>query len=143
MADSKLYSIQLLGLATSLSAFPYSGTKPFSFEARSQTCGSVVGIEVATDPNNEVKEIGLKVQACAVGQAAAAIMADAAAGKTHSDFAEALGEIEEWLSGAGKSPQWPQFDPLLPVLQHKGRHGALLLPWQAANGALSLAKSTG
>ncbi|MEP2736421.1 MAG: hypothetical protein ABJP34_08985 [Erythrobacter sp.] len=100
-------------------------------------------IEFSTGPMDGVTQIGLAVQACAVGQASAAILAEAAIGKTHSDFADTLSEIEHWLSGDGKVPQWPQFDPLLPVLQHKGRHGALMLPWRAAIGALSLVKASG
>ncbi len=141
MTGEKLYTPQLLGLATQLSTFPYTGERPLNHEARSQTCGSMVKVELSVASNQTINAIGMQVQACAVGQAAAAIMGKGAIGKAHIDLAEAYSQIEQWLLGAAISPTWPSFEPLLPVLKHKGRHGALLLPWRSALGALSLAET--
>lgn len=137
-AAAKLYSPQLLGLATQLANFPLTSDLPFQFEARSRTCGSVVAVGAALEENGGTQRIGCKVSACAVGQAAAAIMAMDIKGRTLSDIQRALTQIESWLKTGNFAPEWPGFNALLPVLPHAGRHGALLLPWQAALGALSM-----
>ncbi len=137
-AAAKLYSPQLLSLATQLANFPLTADLPLQFEARSRTCGSVVAIGFALAKDDGIDRIGCKVTACAVGQAAAAIMAGDIRGQTFADIQRALTQIESWLKTGGNPPEWHGFDALLPVLPHAGRHGALLLPWQAALGALSM-----
>lgn len=137
-AAAKLYSPQLLGLATQLANFPLTQDLPNAHEARSRTCGSTVTVGLKLGEGGAIERIGCKVSACAVGQAAAAIMASDIKGRTLADIQRAQSQIEGWLKEGGDAPEWPGFDALLPVLPHAGRHGALLLPWQAALGALSI-----
>lgn len=136
MSAAKLYNAQLLGLATSLADYPLSDSLTLRGSARSATCGSVVEIGLLTDRDGALNKIGTKAQACAVGQAAAALFAVAAAGKRESQICEALQEIESWLAG-GDLPAWPGMSAIAAARDYPARHGAILLPWRAALVALA------
>lgn len=134
---TKLYSPAILGLATGLAAYPFDPALPFKAEARSRSCGSVIAIGLALDDAGRVAKIGLKVSACAIGQASAALMAEGVIGADPAHLAATTQAIEGWLTGKGTLPHWPGIDALEPAIAHPGRHGALLLPWKAACMALS------
>lgn len=76
------------------------------------------------------------VQACAVGQAAAAIFASAASGRTRDDIRLTERHLAAWLSGGLSVPDWPDIAMLEQARGLPGRHGAILLPWKAALDAL-------
>ena len=128
-----LYSPQMLALAVELAAVPYDAAAPYVGEARSRSCGSVLRLSTSGD----CRDLGLSVQACAVGQASAGIFARHCEGKTSTDLASTLAEIEAWLAGPADIPDWPDFDLVEPARDFPGRHGAILLPWRAALDALS------
>jgi NifU-like protein involved in Fe-S cluster formation len=136
-APAKLYSPRLLMLSARLADYPLTGAFALTATARSRTCGSV--IEIGLDPDNSgaVSRIGMMVTACAVGQSSAAIVAGGIVGQSAATMAATVTTIERWLEGEGDPPDWPEFNALLPALEHRGRHGALLLPWNAALEALS------
>ncbi len=133
----KLYSTQLLSLATQLGNFPLDETFSIRAQARSRTCGSTIDIGLALRPAGQVERIGLMVSACAIGQASAAVLAQSAHGKPASKLIAMEADVRRWLEGTGTFPMWPGFEALAPALPHKGRHGALLLPWKGAYDALS------
>jgi len=138
-AAAKLYSPELLGLATGLAQFPLTDDLPLRAEARSRSCGSVIVLGLALDEAGRVARIGMRVSACAIGQASAALLAQNAAGRAPSHI-EAAGEaLQRWLAQEGALPDWPGIAALAPARDHTGRHGALLLPWTAARTALSQA----
>ena len=134
---TKLYTPRLLSLSAELAGFPLAGSFERRSEARSRTCGSTVELGADVDASGKVSRIGMQVTACAVGQSSAAIMALALEGKDRDELIKVRRSIEAWLSGKGEMPDWPGFDALGPALPHKGRHGALLLPWIAMTDALS------
>lgn len=84
-----------------------------------------------------VTAIGLSAHACAIGQAAAAIFASHASGRSKAEIANSLRDLEAWLSGAAALPAWPMLDQIAAARDFPGRHGAMLLPWKAALDALS------
>jgi NifU-like protein involved in Fe-S cluster formation len=135
-----LYTTQMLALATGLAAYPLEDSLPHRAAARSRTCGSVIELGLACDgaPDNEarVTRVGMRLSACAIGQASAAIMAGAIAGRSSAEVIAAHRQLEAWLGGTGALPDWPELEVIAPALPHKGRHGALLLPWMAAREAL-------
>jgi NifU-like protein involved in Fe-S cluster formation len=141
-AATKLYSPELLGLATGLANFPLSDDLPLTAEARSRSCGSVIALGLALNEAGQIARIGMQVSACAIGQASAALLAQSAAGRA-SAIINAAGEaLERWLAGEGALPDWPGIAALAPARDHPGRHGALLLPWTAARMALSQARGS-
>ena len=138
--SARLYSPALLGLATGLARYPLTDDLPLVAEARSRSCGSVIALGLAIDPGERIARIGMKVSACAIGQGSAALLAEAAVGRHPGDVL-AMGEaLSAWLEGRGDLPDWPGIEAVAPARDHPGRHGALLLPWNAAAQALSQAQ---
>ena len=138
-----LYTPQVLGLAAQLADFPLTGEFAHSASARSRTCGSVIEIGLDCDPQGAVSRVGMKLAACAMGQASAAIMAAGLIGCEPGAIIAARASLERWLGEHGAVPDWPQIGLLAPALPHKGRHGALILPWTAACEALCSRQPSG
>ena len=136
MSSAVLYNPQVLGLATSLAAYPLSADLPLCGAARAVTCGSLIEIGLDCDSSGEITRIGLRAQACAIGQAAAAIFAGAALGMDQTSLSAALAELEQWLAG-GAVPAWPGIAAIAPAREYPARHGAILLAWRAALVALA------
>jgi NifU-like protein involved in Fe-S cluster formation len=135
-AATKLYTPELLALAVRLAAYPWSADFPLQGEARSASCGSTLAMGLTCDGQGRVERVGLRAQACAVGQAAAAIFAAAAPGLDFVPIASAEASLRRWLTRAGPAPDWPEIGLLEPARHYPGRHGAILLPWMAALRAL-------
>ncbi|WP_226700830.1 iron-sulfur cluster assembly scaffold protein [Qipengyuania gaetbuli] len=130
-----LYSPALLSLAVELARYPYDPDAPLQGESRSRSCGSTLAL--SADPAFNAP--GLKVTACAVGQAASAIFARHCGDAGRDRLMAMPSEIEDWLSGDGALPDWPDLAMLEPAKEYPGRHGAILLPWRAALDALGKA----
>jgi len=139
----RLYTPELLALAVGLANYPLTEEFPLTGEARSRSCGSTLRMGVAVDDAGRVERIGMRVAACAVGQASAAIFAQAVPGRTAGELASTLQALEAWLTDGGPEPDWPGFSILVPARAYPGRHGAMLLPWRAAIDALSKLEATG
>jgi len=127
----------VLGLTIRLAAYPWDEALPFKGEARSQSCGSTIALGLALNARRRMERIGIRSQACAIGQAAAAIFADAALGRSPDDLEKAAEAIALWLSGNGALPEWPRLETIAKARDYPARHGAVLLPWHAAIQALS------
>lgn len=130
-----LYTPQVLALATSLARYPLSDDLPQIGSARSPTCGSTIELGLMLDSSGTIERIGLRAHACAIGQAAAAIFAEGAAGRDAKAIQAAEAEIANWLAG-GTQPDWPMFEAIAAAHAYPARHGAILLPWKAALAAL-------
>ena len=131
-----LYTPEVLGLATSLAAFPLNDDLILRGEARSPTCGSAVTLGLATDGGGRVTRVGIRAHACAIGQAAAAIFVQSAVGSNQAQLVEAEAAIARWLGGEGPLPSWPALGTIARAADYPARHGAILLPWRAALVAL-------
>lgn len=132
-----LYSPELLALAVELADYPLDEAAATRGHARSRSCGSV--IELSSARNDRLEALGLRVAACAVGQASAAIFAREATGSDTSALAATLERLENWLEGNEPDSFLPRLELLAPARAHRGRHEAILLPWRAALDALSKA----
>ena len=142
-AAARLYTPELLALAVELAKVPPLDTADVRGEARSPTCGSTLAVDLALDGNGRIARLGMRVRACAVGQAAAAVFARHAAGRELGAITETLGQLESWLGGQGEMPDWPDLAIVAPARLYPARHGAMLLPWKAAQAALSPAPAAG
>ena len=136
MSSAALYNAEVLGLATSLANYPLSADLPLHGTARAPTCGSTIKLGLAVDSTGIITKVGMRAQACAIGQAAAAIFAEAAPGEDRPDVEDAVAGIEQWLAG-GALPGWPGFAAIAAVRDYPARHGAILLAWRAALVALA------
>lgn len=131
-----LYTPQVLALATSLSEWPWDPDLAFQGAARSVTCGSTITVGLDLTPGGLIERIGLKVHACAIGQAAAAIFAGGALGLDQAALSRREETIEQWLEDAAALPDWPQLSLIAAARDYPARHGAIMLPWKAALAAL-------
>lgn len=139
--NAPLYTVEILRLAASLPEPATLDRVDGRAEARSPTCGSTVSAEVAVDPEGRVEAVSLEVEACAFGQASAAIVAGQSAGRTANDLADALNQLESWLSGRIETPpDWPGLQSLSPARARKARHGAIMLPFRALVAAMESAR---
>ncbi len=131
-----LYSPEVLARATSLVRWPWDEALPLKGSARSKSCGSTLALGLALDSAGHIARIGLKAQACAIGQAAAAIFAAGAPGNGAAEIETAAAAIAAWLAGDAPRPAWAGLDLLDPARAYPARHGAILLGWQAARELL-------
>ncbi|MEM7700581.1 MAG: iron-sulfur cluster assembly scaffold protein [Pseudomonadota bacterium] len=134
---SALYTPQMLALSTELARYPWSDSFERQAEARSTVCGSTIALGLDLNADGQISRLGVKVSACAIGQSSAAILAKGAEGATEARLRETTEAIRRWLLGEGDLPDWPGLHTIAGALPHPGRHGALLLPWDAAIKAIS------
>ena len=131
-----LYTRDILRLAASI-----PGQKSFTEMGdaaivRSPTCGSRVAMRVTLDDQGRVVSLDQAVEACAFGQAAAALAGDKAVGMSSADAAKAQVEVEHWLRG-DEVAGWAALAMLEPARGRRGRHGAILLPFRALAAAIA------
>ncbi len=131
-----LYTPEVLGLATSLARWPWDAQLDFQGEARSSTCGSTVAVGLSLGLDGRIERVGLRVHACAIGQAAAAIFAGAVYGLDRAALKIAEQSILRWLNDNALPANWPQLTLIAEARNYPARHGAILLPWKAALAVL-------
>lgn len=132
-----LYTTELLRLAASIPEPANLSRVDGIADERSPTCGSRVRLEVELDEHRRVAAITQEVEACAFGQASAALLAAHAQGRGYEEVSAALVELSSWLAGERHDPgSWPGLSALEPARDRAGRHGAILLPFKALLQAL-------
>jgi NifU-like protein involved in Fe-S cluster formation len=138
--NAPLYTREILRLAASLGE--PGGLERVDGEAarRSPTCGAQISVAVMVD-DGRVTAVSQRVEACAFGQAAAALMEASACGTSEDEARAALAGVERWLKGDDSAVSaWPGLDVLAPARTRSGRHGAILLPFQALLHAIEAAQ---
>lgn len=138
MNATALYTPEVLGLATSLAGYSWDDSLPFQGSARSRSCGSAITLGLSTDGEGRIADIAVRSQACAIGQAAAAIFANGARSQTGAEIRSAHDAMKKWLAGTGPMPDWPGLSAIASAQEYPGRHAAILLAWQAASEILSM-----
>lgn len=136
MSAERLYTAQVLGLATQLAAWPWDEALPLQGAGRSRSCGSSLELGLGLDDHGRIARLGLRAQACAIGQAAAAIFAEGARGRDAAAIHAAAEALAAWLAGEAPMPDWPGLDALAAAQAVPGRHGAIMLAWNAARDLL-------
>lgn len=140
--NQPLYTTEILRLATSIPHLGRLDKPQGKAELRSPTCGSTLSVEVNLDVDGRVVALGQQVQACAFGQASAALMGAQAIGMHGSQVGQALAEFAAWLDGSRSEPgNWPGLEVLAPARSRHARHGAMLLPFRALLAAIENAEA--
>ena len=138
----KLYSGQILALAADI---PHLGrlTNPQgSMRKRAPLCGSTVTVDVTLDAGR-VAGFAQEVRACALGQAAAAILGQSVLGRTAAELEAARSSLTAMLKEGGPAPAAPfdGYQVLIPARDYKNRHASILLALDATIEAVRLAQS--
>ncbi len=134
--SAPLYNRDILALAVATADHLPNPDARYRATARAPLCGSRILLDLDADEVGRVTSIGMHVEACALGQAAATLLARHVAGRTREDIRSAREAIAGWFAGTGDAPDWPGFDLLAPARDYPARQGAILLPFDAAILAL-------
>lgn len=134
--SAPLYNRDILALAVATADYLPLADAHYRASKRAPLCGSAIILDLDTDDAGRVTRVGMHVEACALGQASAALLARHAPGLGLAEIRAARGAIAGWFAGEGDRPDWPGFDLLAPARDYPARHGAILLPFDAAIAAL-------
>ena len=127
-----LYNRDILRLAASLVPHDRLDTANGVAEARAPLCGSRVLVEVVFIVDGEIGGLAVRVSACALGQASAAILKANAVGHNMATITEIRAQIVEMLTANGPIPQlWADLALLSPAKDYPSRHASILLPYDA------------
>ena len=138
--NAPLYTTEILRLAASLSEPRGLEHEDGCAEVRSPTCGSRVRLTVQLDEDRRVECVSMQVNACAFGQASAALVERHGRGRTHDEVSAAMLDVSRWLANEQEdSGAWPNIAALAPARSRKSRHGAILLPFRALLAAMEAA----
>lgn len=138
---ARLYTPELLARAVDLADWPPMENAQLHGEARSKTCGGTIAMDIVLDASGAIASLGMRVRACAVGQAAASIFARHARGASLEEIRAAHDRMAGWLEDEAPPPDWPEISLIAPARSYPARHGAMLLPWKAALATLSSAQA--
>ena len=138
--NAPLYTTEILRLAASLQEMRELEREDGRAELRSPTCGSRIIMTVQLDDERRIRMVSQQVNACAFGQASAALVQQHAIGRAHDEVANALVAISRWLAlEQDEAGDWPGIAALEPARPRKSRHGAILLPFRALLAAIEAA----
>lgn len=133
---SALYTPAILRLALACGDFPPLEEADAHVERRSPLCGSHIRLDLKADGHGRVRSVGFALQACAVGQAAAALIGREVSGRNAEELASMVDSVSRWLDDPTAAlPDWPGIEALAPVRGFPARRGAALLPFEAAADA--------
>jgi NifU-like protein involved in Fe-S cluster formation len=98
----------------------------------SPLCGSRITVDVKMQ-GDHVSDYAADVKACALGQAASAIMAKHVIGQTVEQLREVAAGMRAMLKNHAAPPtgEWSELEVLQPVADYKARHGSVMLPFEA------------
>ena len=137
-----LYNRDILRLAASIPHLGRLEAAQASAEKRAPVCGSRVVVDLMLDEEGRVSALGQQVNACALGQASAALMGAHAIGRTLDELDTARATLAAFLAGQRDDlGDWPGLDALAVARTYPARHGAILLPFEAAAEAAARAAS--
>ncbi|EYD71835.1 iron-sulfur cluster assembly scaffold protein [Limimaricola hongkongensis] len=138
----KLYSKRILALTTEMPLTERLAAPDATVRRRAPLCGSTVTVDMTVE-DGRVTGYGQDVKACALGQAAAAIVGGAVIGRDHGELARGRDQLRAMLAEGGPVPEAPfdGFEVLVPAREYRNRHASILLAIEAATQALEEAQA--
>lgn len=138
-----LYSAKVLALAADM---PRSGrlhSPDGSAEKTAKLCGSRIVVDVTLGVDGRVVDFAQDVQACALGQAAAAVLGEHVVGATLAEIEGARDGLRVMLKAGGPAPEGRFADlcVLAMVRDYPARHASTLLAFEAAAEAVRTARA--
>ena len=131
-----LYSAKVLKLAAHM---PHAGRLPApqaSVEKTAKLCGSRIVVDLSLQ-DGVVADFAQEVKACALGQAAAAVLGANVIGASPSEIEEARDALRAMLKSGGDAPtgRFADLAMLEPVKDYAPRHASTMLAFEAASEA--------
>lgn len=137
----KLYSTRILGLASEIPRLGRLDSPDGTGKVRSPLCGSTVSVDLQLE-DGKITDYGQDVKACALGQAAAAVVAGNVIGRTEPQVQQTRDELHAMLKQDGPPPAAPfdGLEVLQPARDYKNRHASILLALDATLEAFKAAR---
>lgn len=144
MSDSdliKLYSGRILQFAADILLTDRLPNPQATVKKRSPLCGSNVTVDLTTE-NGRIIAYGQDVKACALGQAAAAVVSAHIIGCTRAQVETARDQFKAMLKSEGPAPDAPfsDLEVLMPAKDFRNRHASVMLTLDAAFEAFAQAE---
>jgi len=138
-----LYSGRILKLAANMPRAGRLVAPDASAEKVSKLCGSKITVDVVVE-GGVVTDFAQDVRACALGQAAAAILGEHVLGASLSEIEVARDALRAMLKADGPPPmgRFSELVVLAPVKDYPARHASALLAFEAAVEAVRAAGRT-
>jgi len=138
-----LYSARILSLAANMPRAGRLAAPQGSAERVAKLCGSRITADVILDETGHVADFAQDVQACALGQAAAAVLGENIIGATAHEIETARDAFRAMLKEGGATPEgrFKDLAVLMPVKDYPARHASSLLAFEAALAAVQQAKA--
>ena len=135
-----LYSAKILKAAANMPRAGRLAQPDASAEKVSKLCGSRVLVDVVLK-DGRIADYAQEVKACALGQAAAAIMGQHAVGASVQEIESARDALRAMLKSGGPPPEgrFADLAMLAPVKDYPPRHASTLLAFDATAEACRLA----
>jgi len=136
----ELYSARILKAAANMPRAGRLASPDASAEKVSKLCGSRVLVDVRLK-DGRIADYAQEVKACALGQAAAAILGEHALGASVEEIESALGALRAMLKTGGLPPEgrFADLAMLAPVKDYPPRHASTMLAFEATAEACRIA----
>ena len=136
-ALDSIYQDKLLDLAAEISRDGHEVANPTaSGSAYSRACGSRISVQIVLD-GDRIADYGQRVEACALGSAAASVVGAAIVGRTVAEVRIAAAEMQAMLTKDGPPPgaAFAGLAVLEPARGFANRHGSMQLSFKALEKA--------
>jgi len=139
----KLYSGRILALAADMPRTTRLAHPTATAKKRAPLCGSTVTVDVEVT-DGVISDYGQDVKACALGQAAAAVVGANIVGLTLDQVQAGRDALFAMLKSDGPVPAAPfaELEVLQPAKDYKNRHASIMLAFDATLDALHTQQAT-
>ena len=135
---NEIYNSRILELAGNIPRLGRLAAPQATARRHSKLCGSTVIVDMEMS-EGKVSAYAQDVKACALGQAAASLVARHVIGATAADLRDLRDQVRAMLKENGPPPTgtWADTVMLEPVRDYKARHASTMLAFEAAAEAAS------
>jgi len=137
MSNTPVYSVEIMQIAGSVPNMERIKSADASVKKVAQICGSMIEVDINVKDNKIIK-YAHKINACVLGQAAAAVVAKNIVGSSGEEMRQLRLQMEAMLTRGGEAPggKWAELAYLLPVRDFAPRHTSTLLVFDAVVACL-------
>lgn len=135
-----LYSQRILALAADIPHHGRLDQPQASIRKRAPLCGSTVTVDLDIEDGRIIR-FAQDVKACALGQAAAALMGADIIGRSRDEVAQARDALRAMLTDGAAPPDAPfrGYEVLTPARDYRNRHASIMLSLEATLEAMDAA----
>lgn len=141
---TELYSNRILRWAGNVGRAGRLPAPMASAKKRSLLCGSEVRVDLRVE-EGRVSDFAQEVKACALGQAAAGIMAERVVGATAEELRAVRAAMRAMLKDGAPAPagEWAELEILEAVRDYPARHASVMLVFDAVVDCLDQIEAAG